>query len=95
MAEPNEPEVVVITLGTWEAGIMAAKATRASRTSAITTNVHLVLGKTHVVGLLPVSTFAPAALATPAITDIAPPPLLLSPHDGFALLASSHGRPCP
>ena len=30
------------------------------------------------VGLVPVSTFAPAAFATPAITDIAPPPLLLN-----------------
>jgi hypothetical protein len=39
-----------------------------------TTNVDLALGKTLVVGLVSVSTIAPAvAFARPAITDIAPP----------------------
>jgi hypothetical protein len=61
-----------------EAGTRVTKAVRANRTSAITTNVLLVLGRGFLAGLVPVSTFALAAFATPAITDIAAPSLV--PH---------------
>src|SRR5215207_10113865 len=60
-------------LGAWEAAIRAPKATRPNRTAVNTNNARVALGKTLVAGLLPVSTLAPAAFATPAITDIAPP----------------------
>src|SRR5829696_223756 len=74
---PTARRVEVIGVGASEAGIRAAKAARrASRATAITTNVHFVLGKTHVVGLVRVSIFAPAAaFATSAIIDIATPSL--------------------
>jgi hypothetical protein len=57
-----------------EVGIRAAKATKATSVNT-TNNINLVLGKTLVVGLVPVSTFVLAAFATPVITDIAPPSL--------------------
>ena len=58
-------------LGAWEAGIRTAKATRVSRITPNTTNVHFVLGKLLVVCLVPVSILALVALAVPAIIDIA------------------------